>query len=148
MDAKEQTAMEDYDFSTFPNVELTGMNLDDFSLDELSVLYQQARYCQAMTDADIDTMTEIVSEDTTFTHMSGKTQSREEYFEDVRNGSLRYYSIGIDHPVVKLDGTTASVTFTAILNANAYGARGSFHMSGTYWYEKRGNIWIVVNEKK
>ena len=35
-------------------------SLDD---DQLAVLYQQARYCQAMTDADTDTLREIVSPD-------------------------------------------------------------------------------------
>jgi len=36
-----------------------------------------------MTDADIDTMRELVSEDAVFTHMSGRQQTREEYFADV-----------------------------------------------------------------
>lgn len=56
-----QTEMSKYDFSLFPNVELINADTSEMSDEQLSVLYQQARYCQAMTDADIDTMREIVS---------------------------------------------------------------------------------------
>ena len=114
--------------------------------EELSVLYVQAGYCQAMTDADIDTMREIVSEDMTFTHMSGMTQSREEYFADIADGSLNYFTIGIANPVIKVDGDSASITFTSVLNANAYGARGSFRMKGRHHYERRDGEWIAVNK--
>ena len=98
-----------------------------------------------MTDADIETMREIVSEDMIFTHMSGKTQSREEYFADIEKGRLNYFTIGIENPEIKLDGDTATISFTSVLNANAYGARGTFRMSGTHKYENRDGAWIAVN---
>ena len=90
--------MENYDFSTLTNVELINANLGSMNDEQLAVLYAQARYCQAMTDADIDTMRELVSEDMTYTHMSGMTQTREEYFADIADGSLRYFTIGMDSP--------------------------------------------------
>lgn len=132
------------DFSDFPNVELIHADLDSMSNEQLAVLYQQARYCQAMTDADTDTLRELVSEDVTFTHMSGRQQTREEYFADMENGNLRYFTVGIDSPVVTVDGDTASVTFFSVLNANAYGARGTYCMSGTHYWEKRDGEWVVV----
>ncbi len=134
-----------YDFTEFQNVEITGIDIETLDDEELSVLYVQARYCQAMTDADIDTMREIVSEDMTFTHMSGMTQSREEYFADIADGSLYYFTIGIANPVIEVDGDSASITFTSVLNANAYGARGTFRMKGTHHYERRDGEWIAVN---
>lgn len=77
-----------YDFSVFTNVTLKGIDTSTLNEDELSALYQAARYCQAMTEADIDTMREIVSEEMKFVHMSGMTQTCEEYFADVADGSL------------------------------------------------------------
>ena len=59
----EELKVAGYDFSGFKNVEITGIDLTSLDENQLSVLYVQARYCQAMTDADIDTMREIVSED-------------------------------------------------------------------------------------
>ena len=144
---KEETDMKQFDFSDFPNVELIGVDLDGMSDEQLAVLYQQARYCQAMTDADTDTLRELVPEDATFTHMSGRQQTREEYFADIENGSLRYFTIGIDSPVVTVDGDKASVTFTSVLNANAYGARGTYRMSGTHHWEKRDGEWVVAENK-
>ena len=137
--------MENYDFSTLTNVELINADIGSMTDEQLSVLYAQARYCQAMTDADIDTMREIVSEDMTYTHMSGMTQTREEYFADIADGSLRYFTIGMDSPNVAVSGDTASVTYTSVLNANAYGARGTYRMKGTHYYEKRDGEWIAVN---
>ena len=135
-----------YDFTVFKNVEIIGADLSTMSDEQLSVLYQQTRYCQAMTDADTNTLREIVSSDCVFTHMSGRQQSREEYFADIENGSLRYFTIGIDSPKVEVNGNTATVTFTSVLNANAYGARGTYRMSGTHHYELRGGEWIAVNK--
>ena len=137
--------MINYDFCIFDNVEITGIDLDSLTDEESSVLYRQAEYCQAMTDADIDKMREIVSEDMTFTHMSGRRQSREEYFADVADGSLNYFTIGIANPVIKVTGDTATISYIAVLNANAYGSRGTYRMKGTHHYEKRDGAWIAVN---
>lgn len=134
-----------YDTLSFPNVDITRIDLSSLTQEELAVLRQAARYCEAMTEADIDTMREIVSEDMVFTHMSGRQQTREEYFADVADGSLRYYTIGMEKPTVQVDGDRATVTYTSVLNANAYGARGTFRMKGTHHYEKRDGAWIAVN---
>lgn len=144
-DSQEGELMQEYDFSVFSNVELIGADLSAMSVEETEILYRQAMYCQAMTDADIDTMRELVSEDMVFTHMSGRQQTREEYFADVEDGSFRYFIIGIDSPVVEVDGNFASVTYTSVLNANAYGARGTYRMGGTHWFEKREDGWILIN---
>ena len=140
----EETDMK-YDFSIFTNVTLTGIDISTLNEDELSALYQAARYCQAMTKADIDTMREIVSEHMTFTHMSGRTQTREEYFADVADGSLTYYAIGMENPVVEVDGDVATVTYTSILTANAYGVRGTFRMKGTHYYRRIDGEWIAID---
>lgn len=143
--AESEVVMQDKDFSKFKNVEITGIDISFLNEEELAVLHAQARYCQAMTDADIDTMRELVSEDAIFTHMSGMQQTREEYFADVASGRLRYFTIGIENPVIKVDRDKAQITYTSVLNANAYGARGTYRMSGTHLYEKRNGAWISVN---
>lgn len=138
--------MSDYDFTVFSNVELSGVDLDMLGGDELEVLYQQARYCQAMTEADTDTLREIASEEMAFTHMSGRQQTREEYFADIENGSLAYFTIGMENPVVEVNGDIASVTYTSVLDANAYGAEGTYHITGTHWFEKQDGEWIAIND--
>ena len=61
-----------YDTLSFPNVDITRIDLSSLTQEEFAVLHRAARYCEAMTEADIDTMREIVSEDMVFTHMSGR----------------------------------------------------------------------------
>lgn len=133
------------DFSVFSNVEITGVDLSALSDEEQSVLYQQAKYCQAMTEADTETMTELTSADMVFTHMSGRQQTREEYFADIADGSLQYFTIGIENPVISINGNYASVEYTSVLNANAYGARGTYRIDGTHWYEKQNGSWVACN---
>lgn len=141
---KETVPMKEFDFSIFRNVTITGIDTNSLSPKELSVLYTQAEYCQAMTDADIVKLREIVSEDKTFTHMSGMKQTRDEYFADIADGSLDYHTIGIEDPVIAVNGNSATITFTSVLNANAYGAIGTFRMKGTHHYESRNGKWIAV----
>lgn len=138
----------DLDFSVFDNVEVTGIDLSELSADEQAILYQQARYCQAMTEADTETMTEITSPDMIFTHMSGRQQTREEYFADIADDNLQYFTIGIENPVVNINGSYASVSYTSVLNADAYGARGTYRINGTHWYEKQDENWIACNAPK
>lgn len=145
IDFSRSADMVKYDFADFSNVELINANLDSMSNEQLEILYLQAKYCQAMTDADTDTMRELTAENKTFTHMSGRTQTRDEYFADVKNGSLRYFTIGIDSPVVTVSGNTATVAYTSVLDANAYGAKGVYRISGTHYYEKQNGKWIAVN---
>lgn len=142
---QENDDMKTFTFPDFPNVTVTGLDPDSLGGEEKAVLYAQARYCEAMTEADIDTLRLLTDEDKTYTHMSGLTQSREEYFADIADGSLTYYSIGMENPAVSVDGDRAQVTYTAALNANAYGARGTFRMMGTHIWEKRDGNWISVD---
>lgn len=143
----EENMMKEYDFSEFKNVELLNTDINSMNDEQLAVLYVQAKYCQAMTDADTDTMRELVSEDMVFTHMSGRQQSVDEYLADVNSGRLTYYTIGIDSPEITVSDDTATITYTSVLNANAYGAKGTFRMTGTHYYEKRNGTWIAVNRK-
>ena len=134
-----------YDFSGFSNVELIGVDL-----------YRAGR----RTVRDAVPAGAVLSGDDRrgHGHAAGDRLSRrgihphertaadgEEYFADIESGALRYFTIGIDRPTVEVDGDAASVTYTSVLNANAYGARGTFRMSGTHWFEKRDGAWISVN---
>lgn len=143
--SESEADMTDFDFSVFDNVEITGIYVSELSAEEQAVLYQQARYCQAMTEADTETMMEITSSDMIFTHMSGRQQTRDEYFADIEDGDLQYFTIGIENPVVNISDNYASVSYTSVLNANAYGARGTYRIDGIHWYEKQGENWVACN---
>lgn len=133
------------DFTEFKNVQVFGINIDDLNDSELEVLYTQCKYCQAMVDADIDTMKEIVPKETTFRHMSGMVQTRDEYFDDIKRGRLNYYNIGIENPIIEVNEDTATIEYTSILDATAYGAKGVYRMNGVHKFKKIANKWYSVN---
>ncbi len=109
-----------YDLSSFTNVTVSGIDTADLGEKELSVLFQAARWCQAMTDGDTDTMRSTASSDMLFTHMSGRQQTREEYFSDMENGYLTYRKTGIEDPEIYIDGDLAVITYTAALDRNEH----------------------------
>ena len=52
---------------------------------------------------------------------------------------------GTQGKVIKVDRDKAQITYTSVLNADAYGARGTYRMKGTHYYELRDGSWIAVN---
>lgn len=134
-----------YDLSEFKNVKITGIDIDALTDEEIEVLYTQSKYCQGMVDADIDVLKEIVPPDVTFTHMSGMKQTRDEYFEDIKNGALNYYNIGIENPKIVVRGSDAMITYTSVLDANAYGAKGVYRIHGTHKFKKYDGKWYSSN---
>ena len=134
-----------YDFDKLENVEIIGVDISRFDDEQLSVLYRQAQYCEAMCKADIEALKGMVSQDSTFTHMSGKTQTRDEYFDDIKNKRLDYYTVGIENPVIEVCGDTATITYTSVLNASAYGAKGIYRIKGTHGFVKINEEWISLN---
>ena len=64
----------------------------------------------------------------------------------VLNNGVKCPVIGIADPVIKVDGDKAQIIYTSVLNANAYGARGTYRMKGTHYYELRDGSWIAVGK--
>ena len=83
--------------------------------------------------------------------MNGRTQTSEAKAIGISNfegkfGSLTYYAIGMENPVVEVDDDMTTVTYTSALTANAYGAQGTFRMKGTHYYRRIDGEWIAVNQ--
>ena len=53
------------------------------SSEESAVLKAFETMQQAMIDKDIDTLNDLVTADKTFTHMSGKVQTKEQFFGEI-----------------------------------------------------------------
>lgn len=102
--------------------------------------------CRAMITKDRAAMERYFDKDLTFTHMSGKKQTRTEYLDEIMDGTLNYYKITTKDYSIRVNGDTAYMRVTHTLDAKVYGAAGSWTMSGAATYKKRGGIWVRVNE--
>lgn len=90
-------------------------------------------------------MRQLTTEEKTFTHMSGKTQSREEYFEEIRNGTLNYYRYQIRNLNITVQEETALLSADVTLTAKVYGMRGSWTLHVNTNYVKKGGLWLQCN---
>ena len=109
------------------------------------ILETYERFEQAMVDKDIDTLYNLVTADKTFTHMSGKTQTKEEFFGEIEDGTLNYYSYKLNNPVVTVDGNTATLTGSTTLEANVYGASGTWTLKTDQHFVKQDGRWLLAN---
>ena len=115
------------------------------TLEEQTVLAAFERIQQAMISKDLDTLYASVTDDKTFTHMSGKTQTREEFFGEIEDGTLNYYEYKIENPQVRFQGEYACLTSTTTLTARVYGFSGSWPLRTEAWFQKINGEWIYCN---
>lgn len=100
---------------------------------------------QAMIDKDAAKMRSLVAEDKTFTHMSGKKQTKEEYFEEILNGTLNYYGYEIHDLKISVNGDKAILKANVRLKAKVYGMSGSWTVPVHTNYKKTNCAWIQCN---
>ena len=98
----------------------------------------------AMIEKDRTAMERYFDEKLIFTHMSGKKQTREEFIDEIMDGTLNYFKVDTKDYSISMDGDTAHMKVTHSLTAKVYGISGSWTMSGENTYKKRNGIWIRV----
>jgi hypothetical protein len=113
-------------------------NLDTEQLEVLAA-YQAMQ--QAMVSADHDALRDIVEEGTTFTHMSGYSQTKEEFISEV-GGPLTYYHSDIRDVNVAIDGDWSTLTGTVALTADAYGSRSTFPLTVSQMMHRVSGRWL------
>ena len=121
-------------------------NISSLTNEENIILNRYKEMQQAMVDKDIDKLNRIVKDGTTFTHMSGKTQTKEEYFEDIKTGALDYQSYTIENSRISIEGNKAILKARLILTANAYGAQGTYPFNVSAYFEKVDGEWLYTKK--
>ena len=99
---------------------------------------------KAMIEKDRAAMELYFDENLTFTHMSGKKQTREEFIGEIMDGTLNYFKVDTKDYSINVDGDTAHMKVTHTLTAKVYGIIGSWTLGGENTYKKRDGIWVRV----
>lgn len=115
------------------------------SSDEEQIMALYERMQQAMVDKDVDTLREIMGADTTVRHITGRTQTMDEWLSDIENEEMKYYSIDITEPQITVDGDNATMTCSNVIDARIYGSRGTWTLSGGGEFEKADGEWRMVH---
>lgn len=114
--------------------------------EESAVLIAFETMQQAMIDKDMDTLDKVIKDGTIFTHMSGKVQTKEEFFGEIEDGTLNYYSYKLNSPVVTVDGDTALLTGSTTLEAKVYGASGTWTLKTNQHFVKHDGKWLLTDK--
>lgn len=99
----------------------------------------------AMIAADTVRLGAMMDDGIILRHITGMTQTKREWLEEVASGSMKYHKIEKRDVVVtsNSDGS-ASVSFTSVITATIWGGYGTWTLSGTMRLVKRSGRWIRV----
>ena len=99
----------------------------------------------AMIKKDMKKLNEIVKDDKKFVHMDGKTQTKEEFFEEIRNGTLNYFNSVLKDEVITVTGNKANIKGKTTLKAKVYGMEGEWTLPTDANFEKINGKWLFCN---
>lgn len=125
------------------------MDIDVINKKELSELQEEVlerfiEFQQAMIDKDEGALNEILSDNYTLTHMSGKKQTKQEYIDEIMDGTLNYYKSTINNPRISMhDDTKATFNADVTLDAKVYGMKGTWTLQSEQTMEKINGIWYI-----
>ena len=94
-------------------------NLND---DQEEVLERFIEFQYAMIEKDSEKLNELLGDNYTLTHMSGKTQTKDEYIGEIMDGTLNYYKSTINNPIIMIrEKDKALLKADVTLDAKVYG---------------------------
>ena len=99
----------------------------------------------AMIKKDMKKLNEIEKDDKKYVHMDGKTQTKEEFFEEIRNGTLNYFNSVLKDEVITVTGNKANIKGKTTLKAKVYGMEGEWTLPTDANFEKINGKWLFCN---
>lgn len=100
---------------------------------------------QAMTEKDMDTLSEVLDDSFVLVHMTGMRQSKEAFLRAVGNGTLNYYSADYESIQVRKSGDQAAlVGQSRVLAAVFGGGRHSWRLQQKIALTKQNDVWRMT----
>ena len=99
----------------------------------------------AMINKDMETLNKIIKDDKKFIHMDGKTQTKEEFLEEIRNGTLNYFKSVLKEDKITVTGNKANIKGNTTLTAKVYGNEGEWTLPTDANFEKINGKWVYCD---
>lgn len=113
--------------------------------DETKIKKCYRQMYQAMTEKDLDTLSEVLDDSFVLVHMTGMRQSKEAFLRAVGNGTLNYYSADHESIQVRQSGDQAAlVGQSRVLAAVFGGGRHSWRLQQKIALTKRNDVWRMT----
>lgn len=102
---------------------------------------------KAMCEKDVKTLDILMDDDLVLVHMSGATQSKESWLQDIADETMRYYKIDVTKFDCRVDGDRAVVKATNVIEARIWGSHGTWTLHGTTYLRRADNEygWVRCN---
>lgn len=101
-------------------------------------------WAQACVQVDLAKLEQILSDDLTYTHSSGQTQTKAEFIATVREGKTGYRSIEFQHSNVRLYGDSAVSNSEVRVNLTVDGKDVSVHPRFLHVWVKQNGHWQLA----
>ena len=100
---------------------------------------------EAMVAADTARLGAMMDDNIILRHITGMTQTKREWLEEVASGSMKYHKIVKRDVSISIasDGSN-SVSFMSVITATIWGSYGTWTLSGSMRLVKRNGRWIRV----
>lgn len=113
--------------------------------DETKIKKCYRQMYQAMTEKDLDTLSEVLDDSFVLVHMTGMRQSKEAFLRAVGNGTLNYYSADHESIQVRQSGDQAAlVGQSRVLAAVFGGGRYSWRLQQKIALTKQNDVWRMT----
>ncbi len=119
------------------------INKKELTQTQEEVLERFKEFQKAMIEKDFTILNEILSENYTLRHMSGKTQTKHEFIDEVMNGTLNYYKSTIINPIITINENKAILKADVTLDAKVYEIKGTWTLHSQPKMEKINNKWYI-----
>ena len=101
-------------------------------------------WAQACVQSDIAKLEQILSDDLTYTHSSGQTQSKAGFIATIREGKTRYRSIDFQESSVRIYGDSAVSNSEVRVNLTIDGKDVSVHPRFLHVWVKHNGRWQLA----
>ena len=116
-------------------------NLND---DQEEVLERFIEFQYAMIEKNFEKLNELLDDNYTLRHMSGKIQTKDEYIDEIMDGTLNYYKSIIHNPnIIIKEKDKAILKADVTLDAKVYGMKGTWTLHSEQTMEKINGKWYL-----
>ena len=120
------------------------VNKGDLTSNQEEVLERFIEFQYAMIEKDLEKLNEILDDSYTLRHMSGKTQTKQEYIDEIMDGTLNYYKSTINNPIIIIcEKDKAILEADVTLDAKVYGIKGIWTLHSEQTMERINDKWYL-----
>ena len=120
------------------------VNKGDLTSNQEEVLERFIEFQYAMIEKDLEKLNEILDDSYTLRHMSGKTQTKQEYIDEIMDGTLNYYKSTINNPIIIIcEKDKAILEADVTLDAKVYGIKGTWTLHSEQTMERINDKWYL-----